>query len=79
MNTNNKAAQLNPAALPSVDDAFHQYTTLGGTLTETRPFGQDPLEGNTHQQQIRHELFFEKYANLDPIFHGVVNGSDSLF
>ena len=79
MNRNNQSAQVNPAALPSVDDAFHQYTSLGGTLTEPHPSGQDPLEGNAHLQQIRHDVFVEKYTTFDPIFHAVVNGNDSLF
>ena len=76
---NNRAAHVNPAVLPLVGDAFQHYTSLGGTLTEPHPFGQDPLEGKTHLQQIRHDVFTEKYNSFNPIFHAIVNGYDSLF
>ena len=70
---------MNSAVLPSAEDAFQHYTSLGGTLTEPHAFGSDPLEGNAHQQQIRHDVFFEKYNTFDPIFHAIVNGNDLLF
>ena len=79
MTRNNRAAHVNQAVLPYVDDAFQCYTSLGGSLTEPHPFGCDPLEGNTHLQQIRHDVFFEKYNTFDPFFHRIVNGDDSLF
>ena len=78
MYKNNKAAKVNIATLPSVEEAVHQYTSLGGTLTEPHPFGCDPLYGNAHLQQIHHTLFFQK-CTFDSIFHAIVNGNDSLF
>jgi len=79
MDRKNRTAKVDPAMIPSVQDAVQQYESLGGTLTTFSPFGIDPLESNAHLRQMRHDLFFAKYPTFDPFFHGVVNNQDSLF
>ena len=77
MSQNNRVALVDPAVLPSVSEAYQHYTSLGGTLTEPHNFGVDPLQGNGHLQQVRHDLFKEKFSKFDPLFSSIVNGDCS--
>jgi len=53
MDRENRTAKVDPAMIPSVQDAVQQYESLGGTLTTFSPFGIDPLESNAHLRQMR--------------------------
>ena len=77
MSRNNKATTVR--SLPTVMEAFNEYTTLGGILTEPHPFGKDPLENSPAFKQIRQDLFKERLPSLEPVFSSIVTGDNSKF
>ncbi len=51
---------------------------MGGSITDERGFGVDPLCGNMEKQKTRREAFLREF-NFEHIFHAVVNGDHTLF
>ena len=76
---NNRVAPVNSSALPTVQDALRHYNSLGGALTEPHTFGDDPLNSNQRLQQIRQDLFKERFPSFESLFSSVVAGNHTLF
>ena len=64
--------------LPSTSEAMHLYRVAGGSITDERGFGVDPLRGNMEKQQTRQKAFLQQF-NFEHIFHALVNGNYTLF
>lgn len=76
---NNRARQIHPSFVPSLDDARASYELNGGNLSAPANFGSDPLSG--HQELILQRELFMQNNNPSPenIFAHVVNGSNTSF
>ena len=79
MNSNNRAAKVDPHLVPLPEDAVRQYEEAGGHLTHFSKFGEDPFASNACLIRQREEEFQKRYPSFDPFFSNLVNGNDSLF
>ena len=57
MEMTNKIPPLNLAFLPSPDEVIRMYECMGGYLTRTSTFGEDPLKDIPHFYESRKALF----------------------
>ena len=64
--------------VPTEKDAVSLYEAQGGKLQREWRVGNDPLLGNTAQQQIREQRFSQKYC-FEDIFTAVVGGNTKPF
>lgn len=71
--------KLRSSDIPSTDDAFQQFSSMGGRLTIFSPFGIDPLEENPNLTAQRDAQFSSSVPSFAIIFHAIVNGDDGLF
>ena len=79
MLANNHVAQMNPAVVPTSDQAVQLYQDAGGQLSLFNSFGEDPLALNSTLRQQRDWAFFQRYPTFDNVFYKLANGNDSLF
>ena len=69
---------LNPADVPSVDDAVQMYTNAGGVVTSECSFGIDPLANDDALIRRRDTEFKRNNLSFHEIFQNAVNGDGSL-
>ena len=78
MNSDNRVRRIQPSLLPHMQEAIDLYTSNGGSLSDPKIFGEDPLASNSSKKQIRLAAFTAKYS-FDDIFHEVSNGNGTTF
>ena len=78
MMNNNYTSKVDPALLPTPEQAVKEYEDGGGSITVFSQFGVDPLlQYPTLIQQREIELLSRH--NFDTIFHNIVNGNQQPF
>ena len=75
----NRAKRIDVNILPPPDEAVRMYVNDGGTLTDSGPFGTDPIADYPDKVRIRETSFFERYPSFSDLFHELVNGNPVRF
>lgn len=69
---------VNPAMIPSVEDAVQMYTDAGGHITHDSSFGIDPLASSDALINQRETEFIRDYPTFEEIYSNITNGDGSL-
>ena len=75
----NRARRIDPAVIPTVNDAVASYRAQGGHLTDHDELGVDPSSHDRQKSRIRQQSFSEKFPSFGLIFDNLVNGQPQLF
>ena len=75
----NRTKRLDPAFIPTVDDAVTNYRAQGGQLTDPDELGVDPISCDGNKSKIRQQTFSEKFPSFGIIFDNLVNGQPEMF
>ena len=64
-----RARRIDPAVIPTVNDAVASYRAQGGHLTDPDELGVDPISHDREKSRIHQQSFSEKF----PSFGLIVN------
>ena len=69
---------LDPAVVPSVDEAVEMYIQAGGSITLESSFGVDPLANDENLIRRRELHFSQNIGSFADIFNNIVSGDRTL-
>ena len=69
---------VNPAMIPSMEDAVQMYTDAGGHITHDSSFGIDPLASSDTLINQRETEFIRDNLAFEEIYSNTINGDGSL-
>ena len=74
MNQDNRTAKVPPHIIPTLDEAISSYHDMGGELTLSSTFGEDPL--STSLRAVQELEFTTIYPDFEVFFTSAVNGQE---
>ena len=77
MNQDNRTAKVPPHIIPTSDEAISSYHDMGGELTLSSTFGEDPI--STSLRAVRELEFTTTYPDFEVFFTLAVNGQEQPF
>lgn len=73
------ARRVDPAVVPSTEEAVQAYEQLGGHLTYFPAFGRDPLADSPLLSRRRLQNFQACFPSFETLFYNLVNGDSTPF
>ena len=76
----NGTISIHSSEIPTAEEAAAAFRQQGGHLSDPRPYGRDPLEGDDALTQQREEIFEERIgSSFSDVFGNLLAGNSDLF
>lgn len=76
---NNQVTQLHSTLIPSTADIMQIHEQSGNILQRDASYGQDPLNGYPHLQELRERDFVAAFPDFGDIFTNILHHDASMF